>query len=743
MFQQLGIPTKSLRWRDEKECNSAIQIYSLVIFYRVPGTPAVLLMINEAKRLGIPVFWEADDLIFNKELYSQAAIMNSMPSSTRKLLLDGAELYEAALRACGAGIASTKRIADAMKNIVPGPVHIIENAAANNLWEIAKTTKRKHRVDSKIVIFYGSGTNTHDVDFALVSSAIATVMTEFPNVELKLVGELTVPDALRHFGKRIAHLDFMPLQDYADHLASADISLAPLVLEEFNEAKSNIKFLEASIFGVPSICSPRQPFREIIQHNVNGFLAETTTEWESALRCLILDASLRRQIGVAAKQSVWNRYRIETLSISQLAPWVSGYSKENGHDKIRVLVCNVFFSPDSFGGATVIAEQMARHLNEYDNITVLALATETRQELLPLEYRRSEHLGIPTIHVRLPNTSNTHLQYDHPEFVPYFSDIVIAFKPDVVHFHSIQGMGSAIVEYCNKQHIPTIVTVHDSWWLCARQFMVDNTGQFCSQFKIDTELCSMCTKTPELIHQRIDTLMSRLKEVTVVLAPSNYQESLYAINGIRKEKLRVNRNGVRKPVTLEVSKSTDGPIRFAVVSGDEPLKGARLIVKALALLPDYKDYELLVVDYTQNLGHTSVRKKNWVIPGQLRIVSAYNQHTIDQFFSQVDVLLFPTLMKESFGLTVREALIRDVWVIASDAGGVVEDIVPGENGQIFPLGSTNALSKAIRWVLDNPDRIKNHANKHKDKIRTFRQQADELYLIIKDTVRKDGSDPGS
>ncbi len=48
------------------------------------------------------------------------------------------------------------------------------------------------------------------------------------------------------------------------------------------------------------------------------------------------------------------------------------------------------------------------------------------------------------------------------------------------------------------------------------------------------------------------------------------------------------------------------------------------------------------------------------------------------------MLLFPTQWK-SFGLTVREALIRDVWVIATDAGGVVEDIVDGKNGNIIPF----------------------------------------------------------
>lgn len=55
------------------------------------------------------------------------------------------------------------------------------------------------------------------------------------------------------------------------------------------------------------------------------------------------------------------------------------------------------------------------------------------------------------------------------------------------------------------------------------------------------------------------------------------------------------------------------------------------------------------------------------------------------FFDDIDVLLFPSQWKESFGLTVREALAWNVWVIATDAGGVVEDLVNGENASIIPL----------------------------------------------------------
>ena len=66
--------------------------------------------------------------------------------------------------------------------------------------------------------------------------------------------------------------------------------------------------------------------------------------------------------------------------------------------------------------------------------------------------------------------------------------------------------------------------------------------------------------------------------------------------------------------------------------------------------------------------------------------------------------MFPTQWKESFGLAVREALARNVWVIATDAGGVVEDLIDGENATIIPLdGDYVSLRKAIVQAIEKTE----------------------------------------
>jgi glycosyltransferase involved in cell wall biosynthesis len=87
-----------------------------------------------------------------------------------------------------------------------------------------------------------------------------------------------------------------------------DIGIAPVTDSHFNQSKSNIKWLEYSALGVPSVCSKVYPYATSIEHGVTGFLASNDDEWYRALKSLVESAELRQQIGRAAFDHVWREY---------------------------------------------------------------------------------------------------------------------------------------------------------------------------------------------------------------------------------------------------------------------------------------------------------------------------------------------------------------------------------------------------------------------------------------------------
>ncbi|MFN7095545.1 MAG: glycosyltransferase, partial [Burkholderiales bacterium] len=117
------------------------------------------------------------------------------------------------------------------------------------------------------------------------------------------------------------------------------------------------------------------------------------------------------------------------------------------------------------------------------------------------------------------------------------------------------------------------------------------------------------------------------------------------------------------------------------------------------------------------------------IKGKVIVTPFFNQEAIDDFFSDIDVLLFPSQWKESFGLTIREAMLRDVWVIATDCGGPTEDVVEGINGNITPFEDQEAFKLAIENILNNPHFLSAYKNPHKEKILLIDDQAKHLQRI--------------
>ncbi len=228
----------------------------MIIFYRVPAFPSALSLIEEARRLNLPHYFEVDDLIFDMDSYVRNENLLGMDPNTVKELLEGAALYRRALELCHNVIASTAQLGKRMQALGGGSAYVIENALDPEALRVAAEVQRRPD-DGRVRIVYGSGTRTHDADFAIASKALLRLLVRYPNVDLMLVGDLNPPQELIDFGERLYQLPSRPYTEYLELLAKSDIAIAPLCPGEFNDAKSNIKYLEAAVFGIPSVCSPR------------------------------------------------------------------------------------------------------------------------------------------------------------------------------------------------------------------------------------------------------------------------------------------------------------------------------------------------------------------------------------------------------------------------------------------------------------------------------------------------------
>ena len=85
----------------------------------------------------------------------------------------------------------------------------------------------------------------------------------------------------------------------------------PLPDTPWMRGKCGYKLIQYMACGLPVIASPVGVNAEIVEHGVNGFLAETSDDWFRAIQALIGNPELRRQMGAAGRKRVEERYSLQ------------------------------------------------------------------------------------------------------------------------------------------------------------------------------------------------------------------------------------------------------------------------------------------------------------------------------------------------------------------------------------------------------------------------------------------------
>jgi glycosyltransferase involved in cell wall biosynthesis len=93
-----------------------------------------------------------------------------------------------------------------------------------------------------------------------------------------------------------------------------DAGIMPLPDDPWKRGKCGYKLIQYMACGIPVVASPVGVNKEIVDHGVNGFLAETTTEWIEALRILRDNPDLRRRMGAAGRRKVEQRYCLQVTA---------------------------------------------------------------------------------------------------------------------------------------------------------------------------------------------------------------------------------------------------------------------------------------------------------------------------------------------------------------------------------------------------------------------------------------------
>nr|WP_314876141.1 glycosyltransferase [uncultured Pseudomonas sp.] len=730
-LQALGKQATAVSWTELDSHQNELALHDVVIFYRVPAVVQVIKAIAQVNATGKLSIYEIDDLLFVADYPPTIESYGGYVSvATHRDLTRGMALFNAAARLCRQGIASTEPLRIELANLVGDRNCWLHRNGLDKLNNI-RVQDKSHK--NTIDIFYGSGTQAHNSDFIEQAlPAIERVLTDVPQARLIVVGYLRLPKAfVTRYEKRFVQLPAMEsVQGYWSLLEQADINIAVLHDDKVNACKSELKWFEAGCFAIPSVLSSTANYRDVVRDGEDGFLATTHEEWYSALRKLTGSQELRKKVGMAAQKRAKDDYSLQALGAAFVATLDQYASKTQGATLVRkkakkkIALVNVFFPPQSIGGATrVVADNFSDFRKSYsDELDVCVFTAD-------VECRPAHQMSVYSYDgcrvYRATTLWREHMDWHSkdPEMYCLFKNFLELEKPDLIHFHCVQRLTASIVEAARDAKIPYMVTIHDAWWISDFQFLVDHNSKVYPEGHPDPyqnlELPTNI-KLADSIERRRD-LKELLQGAARILTVSNAFAEIYRKNGIAQ--IEVVANGISSDIQWS-QKDTSHTNRVVCghIGGMSEHKGYYLLKEAiLHCQPD--SIELLIVDHSKHEGYE--KQSMWGnVP--VTFVGRINQKEIVSLYSKIDVLFAPSLWPESFGLVTREAVASGCWVVASNMGGIGEDVIKNKNGYVIePI--PQMLVAVLKHINDSV--IKHKAQSCTEVRRTSACQAKEITEI--------------
>lgn len=171
-----------------------------------------------------------------------------------------------------------------------------------------------HRVEWKDrgyykALHFGSTTHFHSLMSGPFYKALERIMNEYPNLTLQTVGAF-IPSYQDKWGMRYMKgfgdpdINKWVKEKMPAIVDDADFMLVPLNENIYNRSKSSTKWLEASSCKLPGAWQNIRQYRELVKDGANGYLCTTEEDWYKAIKNLLDNAKLRKEMGEKAFETI-------------------------------------------------------------------------------------------------------------------------------------------------------------------------------------------------------------------------------------------------------------------------------------------------------------------------------------------------------------------------------------------------------------------------------------------------------
>ena len=362
---------------------------------------------------------------------------------------------------------------------------------------------------------------------------------------------------------------------------------------------------------------------------------------------------------------------------------------------IKITLINSLYTPNIVGGAELLVQLLAETLvTAGHEAVVLSLTPQATPRTDSVNGVRVYYLPLKNLYWPFGENAPEGLKpfwhlYDsyNPQMARAVGQVLDSEKPSLVHTHNLTGFSVAVWQEVKKRRLPTVHTLHDYHLLCPRSTMFRG-GENCARQCLDCRALSL----PKLSQSNhVDAVVG----VSRFILERHLSHGYFRTTPMKDVVLNAYPNALQN-ARQEERVARSEPLRVGFLGRIVPTKGVENLLQACESLPPDR-LELLIggagqADYIEYL------QSRYVLPNCTYL--GYVEPK--QFFSQIDLLVVPSLWHEPCPLVVIEALACGRPVIGSNRGGIPELISEGEMGFVVEPDQPGMLRGAIERFLREP-----------------------------------------
>jgi len=426
---------------------------------------------------------------------------------------------------------------------------------------------------------------------------------------------------------------------------------------------------------------------------------------------------------------------------------------------VKILLTTHQFLPDSYAGTEILTFETARELQRLGHEVAVFTGFHGSEELNDSErFDSYRYEGIPVErfhHAFVPMGGQTNImeaEYNNLFFAAYFRKFLQKLQPDIVHFFHLRRLSASAIDVCHNLGIPTVFTPTDFWLVCPtyQLRMPDNmlcTGPCCGgvnclrhlvEITQPSAVHSMMGILPDwlvkamirlfraasisgnnifsyvrALEQRPEFMKQRMNRLGRVIVPTRLMGKTLTEHGLLPEKIAFSPFGINlKPFQYRVRKEASDRLRIGFIGTLSEQKGVHILLQAMRFLHKDEPVDLKVYGKNEDSPNyvaelLGIAKDN----PRIAFCGIFPNFRIGDIFSDLDVLVVPSVWYENTPLVIYSAFAAGCPVIASNLGGMSEVVRHDENGLLFERGDVAGLAKALNRLSHDRDLLRELTNK--------------------------------